>query len=292
MSKLNDAKKSLWQQVCEEFEAEQPSPPRDVWSDRYSVSTQLSSTAPVFVDGYPLRETEYILHPPPFSGSSVVGKPPQKRPPTDETTRSPQLHEHPVTRFLEKQVFPVLLPGLEALLKEAKKHNCFEKKITAFNSCDFLTEWLYNHNPHRHGQDMVNFHDIPFVKTWLTKHPRPPTPLFLLLSEDQAAVLIQTFWRGYKIRARPDVQELRQWQKELRETHDIAKTVKWFWARQERRVGVIMRDLPKSVHPGNSESIQVGSPSPESTADSTLTTTPDAGERLATSLCNTKDSTP
>ncbi|AWP18916.1 putative IQ domain-containing protein K-like [Scophthalmus maximus] len=51
-----------------------------------------------------------------------------------------------------------------------------KRKVTAFNPCDFLTEWLYN--------------------------PRRPVPLFLLLSEEQAALLIQAFWRGYKAELR------------------------------------------------------------------------------------------
>ncbi|XP_029294007.1 LOW QUALITY PROTEIN: IQ domain-containing protein K [Cottoperca gobio] len=280
MAKLICAKKSLWQQVCEEYEAEQPSPPSAVWTDSSSVSTQLSqysasthspvfyglTTAKVIVDNDPLRDFDPLLCHPAPAGYSVLEKPhpsSQKRPSTAETTWPPQLHEGPVKHFLERRVFPVLLPGLEALLIEARKHGCFEKEKTVFNPCDFLTEWLYNHNPRRREQVPVNFHDIPFVKDWLIMNPRPPIPLFLLLSEDQAALLIQAFWRGYKIRERPDVQELRQWQKELRENRDIAKTVEQFWAQRESRVGSAMTDLPGSPQPGDSDvSIQVVPPPP------------------------------
>ncbi|XP_053298800.1 IQ domain-containing protein K [Pleuronectes platessa] len=288
MAKTSGAVKSLWQQVCDECEAEKPRYPGGTHGG--SVGSQFSQyinstnstvshglgTAKVPEDGDPLRDFATLL-----SHAGVAGN-------SAEVTSPPQF-QSPVTRFIEREVFPVLLPGLEALLKEAQKHGCFQRKMTAFNPCDFLTEWLYNHNPRRQGRPPVNMCDIPFVKDWLSMHPRRPIPLFLLLTEDQAALLIQAFWRGYKIRARPDVQELRQWQKQLRESHDIAKSVRQFWAQQERRVGSAMTDLPESPPPGNSDvSIQVVSPTPQSTVVHTPTTrmTPEAGEWLTPSLCS------
>ncbi|XP_060946760.1 LOW QUALITY PROTEIN: IQ domain-containing protein K [Limanda limanda] len=283
MTKTPGAVKSLWHQVCEECEAEKPRYPGGTHGgpvgsqfSQYIDSTNSTvlhgpSKAKVREDNDPLRDFGSLL------------------PHAAEGTSPPQF-QSPVILFIERKVFPVLLPGLEALLKEAQKHGCFQRKMTAFNPCDFLTEWLYNHNPRRQGQPPVNMWDIPFVKDWLSMHPRRPIPLFLLLTEDQAALLIQAFWRGYKIRARQDVQELRQWQKQLRESHDIAKTVMQFWAQQERRVG--SADLPESPQPANSDvSIRVVSPTPQSTVVHTPNTrmTPEAGEWLTPSLCSVED---
>ncbi|KAG7505537.1 IQ domain-containing protein K [Solea senegalensis] len=291
------AQKSLWQQVCEEFEAERPTSPSadEMMSDSSSVSCQFSqysvnthfpvfhglTTDEVFVDDDPLKDFDPLLSHSALADDTVSG--------TQNCPSSPPQVQRPVTCFMEKKVFPVLLPGLEALLREAQKHSCFQRKITAFNPCDFLAEWLYNHNPRRRGHSPVNFCDIPFVQDWLSMHPRRPIPLFLRLSEDAAALLIQAFWRGHKIRARPDVQELRQWQKRLRENRDIVRTVEEFWAQQESRVGSAMLHLPGSPQPGNSDvSVQVVSPTPQSTVVHTPTTTqtmPEAGAWLTPGLC-------
>eukprot|EP00064_Thunnus_orientalis_P009207 superscaffoldBa00001156_g9230 len=178
---------------------------------------------------------------------------------------------------------PVHTPLSSMDTPQPRKSSTFKPENPINNGHYIASTTPSTHNPRRQGQVPLNFHNIHFVKDWLSMHPRPPIPLFLLLREDQAALLIQAFWRGYKIRARSDVQELRQWQKKLRENRDIAKTVKQFWARQESRVGSAMADLPESPLPGNSEiSIQVVSPTPQSTVVHTPTNqmTSDSGMRM------------
>uniref|UniRef100_A0A8C5D2L3 IQ domain-containing protein K n=1 Tax=Gouania willdenowi TaxID=441366 RepID=A0A8C5D2L3_GOUWI len=216
-------------------------------------------------DGDPLADFDPLLHHPALAGYSVLEKP--KCPSSAQSESATGIHQRPIPRFLEKSVFPVLLPGLEALLREAQTRGCFQRKTTTFNPCDFLTEWLYNHNPIRKGQVSVSFYNIPFVEDWLSMHPRPPTPLFLLLSEDQAALLIQSFWRGYKVRSQPDVQELRQWQKKLRENMNINQTVEKFWAQREKQLGLVTTNhssTPESESEDFDVSIQVVSPTPHS----------------------------
>uniref|UniRef100_F7D4A8 IQ motif containing K n=1 Tax=Equus caballus TaxID=9796 RepID=F7D4A8_HORSE len=144
--------------------------------------------------------------------------------------------------FLETFIFPILLPGMTNLLHQAKKEKCFERKKTKFVACDFLTEWLYNHNPKRTEEPFTEFFSIPFVEQWLQLHPRPPIPLSLLLTEEEAALTIQSFWRAYLVRCDPEIQELRQWQKKLRENKHIHQRVRIFWAKQEQKVKCKMED--------------------------------------------------
>ncbi|KAL0993412.1 hypothetical protein UPYG_G00107480 [Umbra pygmaea] len=302
MSKLIGEKTSLWQQVCEEYESELPSRPCVSWTEsgsvysnvsRYSASSKHTPVVSalmadkVSVDDNPLKNVDpFLSHPTGYSVFEKTSLHPKQPPAT-----TPKHHQSPIIRFLEKEVFPVLLPGLEAMLKEAQRQHCLQKKITAFNACDFLTEWLYNQNPHRLGQTPVDLCEIPFVKDWLCIHPRPPLPLSLLLSDQQAAVIIQSFWRGYMVRVRPDVQELRQWQKNLREeSKDITKTIQDFWTRQESRAGSVFADLTwDSPTPGYMNlgvSIQVESPTPQNTVihSPIAQTTPESNESLSPSL--------
>ncbi|XP_053326761.1 IQ domain-containing protein K [Spea bombifrons] len=199
---------SLWDQICQEYEQEQPSPPPGLYS-----------------------KAKPFLSINDFDGCVSGGI---KLP--DPKTCSPR-------KYLENYIFPVLLPGLAELLIEAKKQKCFERKRTKFVACDFLTQWLYNHNPKRNGQQFTGFFDIPFVEEWLKDHPRPPIPLSLLLSEEEAAKIIQSFWRGYQVRCDPEVQELRQWQKDLREAKDINKKIQEFWATQESKVEKELKEM-------------------------------------------------
>ena len=55
-------------------------------------------------------------------------------------------------------------------------------------------------------------------------------PKSLLWSETDAVRRIQAFFRGYRVRLDPEVQELRKWQRELREENqNITQRVEKFW---------------------------------------------------------------
>ncbi|MEJ1273912.1 IQ motif containing K [Cricetulus griseus] len=200
--------KNLWEQICEEYEAEFPTLPEEYKVKQEGAVTVSSVTPLEELVPHGFNMEHYLpVHPLPVLPPEPC--PPKKAETVEPKTCSPR-------DYLEMFIFPVLLPGMANLLHQAKREKCFERKKTKFIACDFLTEWLYN--------------------------PRPPIPLSLLLTEEEAAISIQSFWRAYLVRCDPEIQELRQWQKKLREDKHIRQRVKIFWAKQEHKMKCKMED--------------------------------------------------
>ncbi|XP_062443982.1 IQ domain-containing protein K [Rhea pennata] len=216
--------RGLWERVCAEYEAEQPAFPDVYESKQESVSLEAGTLQPLCMEQFYAASAANTV------GQQLLStcKAATFSEPPDPKACSPR-------EYLECYIFPTLLPGMAELLHQAKKKKCFERKRTKFIACDFLTEWLYNHNPKRKAESFTAFFSIPFVRDWLKDHPRPPIPLSLLLSEEEASKVIQSFWRGYRVRRDPEVRELRQWQKQLREDKNVIQSLKEFWIKQEAK---------------------------------------------------------
>jgi len=132
--------------------------------------------------------------------------------------------------YIEEHIFPTLLPALNEMLTSAKENLVFQKRRSKFNACDFLTEYLYNNNPKHAGRKYTGLWNIPFVQRINEKNPRPPLPLSLVWTEEEAVVVIQSFWRGHVVRSQAEVQELRRYQKDMREeSYHIMFLVQDFW---------------------------------------------------------------
>ncbi|XP_009194370.1 IQ domain-containing protein K isoform X3 [Papio anubis] len=148
--------KNLWEQICDEYEAEQPPFP-----EGYKVKQEpVITVAPVeemLFHGFSAEHYFPVSH---FTMISHTPCPQDKSETVNPKTCSPK-------EYLETFIFPVLLPGMASLLHQAKKEKCFERKRTKFIACDFLTEWLYNQNPKRAGEPFTEFFSIPFVEEWL-----------------------------------------------------------------------------------------------------------------------------
>ncbi|XP_078273683.1 IQ domain-containing protein K isoform X2 [Rhinoraja longicauda] len=231
--------RNLWEDICAEFEATSSRILEDSKLDAASVSTEISQYdatkhSPVFyghmvaqvsVDTSLLEHFNAEYSHPALLGHALVQKPPPSVIPSPPPPSPPPLPKNcSPSQYLEHYIFPVLLPGLFETLAHAKHEKCFERKRSKFNACDFLAEWLYN--------------------------PRPPIPLSLTLSEEEAALIIQSFWRGYRVRCDAEIQELRQWQRQLREgKRGYMRKIMKFWADQESKVGQSMEEEVGEVPP-------------------------------------------
>ncbi|XP_078273682.1 IQ domain-containing protein K isoform X1 [Rhinoraja longicauda] len=257
--------RNLWEDICAEFEATSSRILEDSKLDAASVSTEISQYdatkhSPVFyghmvaqvsVDTSLLEHFNAEYSHPALLGHALVQKPPPSVIPSPPPPSPPPLPKNcSPSQYLEHYIFPVLLPGLFETLAHAKHEKCFERKRSKFNACDFLAEWLYNKNKRRADKKFTAFNEIPFVKYWLKDHPRPPIPLSLTLSEEEAALIIQSFWRGYRVRCDAEIQELRQWQRQLREgKRGYMRKIMKFWADQESKVGQSMEEEVGEVPP-------------------------------------------
>jgi len=167
-----------------------------------------------------------VVHPATFGYTLLERKPIFKK----DSIELPNPKTCSPCEYLEFYVFPVLMPALEAMFPAAKQARVFERRRTSFNACDFLTEFLYKFNPRFTDRQDATLLEIPFVIRMLAENPRPPLPLSLLLSDEEAAIIIQSHYRGYMVRKDPEVQELREYQREMREEAvDINLKVEDFW---------------------------------------------------------------
>ncbi|XP_780827.2 IQ domain-containing protein K [Strongylocentrotus purpuratus] len=299
--------KSIWDEICKEFALMRP--PFQADDEGSSVTTEVidynpAAHSPVMF-GHMYEKVEQadtdltsefnpaVSHPAAV-GYTMIEKP--LRQPTPPPAPKPPKDTCTPREYQEHYIFPTLLPALLAMLKQAKIERCFERKRFRFNGLDFLTEYLWRHNPSVSGREKDNLDEIPFVKTILAENPRPPLPLSLIWSEVEAATVIQSFFRGYKVRKLEHIQELRHWQKEWREENaDIKHKVEHFW--MEHEPGPAQEELRRSAKHNRSQGypacfrLRTWSPSPEpvdpsppelevdpSEADRTTTT---AGDQLS-----------
>jgi len=232
---------NIWEEICKEFESRRPPFEDKLRKDADLVNYDARKHNPVFfgkmyekishTDIDMNSEFDSALGHPACVGHTFVDQsPPEKQAATPEP---PCRSSCPPREYLEQYVFPYLLPAIEAMLVNAKKEKCFDRKRTKFNALDFITEYLYKNNTKHAEEDRqgMTLFDIPFVKEHLKEHPRPPLPLSLIWTEEEAALVIQSHWRGFLVRKRPDIQELRVWQKDWRqENENIRNKVEEFWA--------------------------------------------------------------
>ncbi|XP_014477363.1 PREDICTED: IQ domain-containing protein K-like isoform X3 [Dinoponera quadriceps] len=119
-----------------------------------------------------------------------------------------------VPDYLDREIFPILLSAMREMLIEVHRRDALKGKCS-FNALDCLAEILWNRNslhPNR-SHTWTDIFGIPQFQLWLRSHPRPIYPKSWLWTKEEAALRIQRYIRGWLVRKRADVQEMRQFWK-------------------------------------------------------------------------------
>ncbi|XP_017884460.1 IQ domain-containing protein K-like [Ceratina calcarata] len=122
------------------------------------------------------------------------------------------------SNYLNKNLFRLLIPALEETLIEASKWKALRVQKCRFNGVDHIAQILWNQNPRRSKvySPPLDFFEIPVFKEYLRLHPRPNYPKSWLWTDEEAALHIQRYVRGWLVRKQAEVQEMRQfWKVEI-----------------------------------------------------------------------------
>ncbi|CAH1400089.1 unnamed protein product [Nezara viridula] len=119
-------------------------------------------------------------------------------------------------KYLDKEIFPTLLPAIEETMNLAERLKVEEGKFRAFNYVDTLIHYMLNLNI-KPDEPIKMIEDFEEIKEHLKKFPKPSLPKHKIWSRHKAATLIQSNVRGWLVRKRPEVFEMRQFWKVMRE---------------------------------------------------------------------------
>ncbi|CAG7833817.1 unnamed protein product [Allacma fusca] len=125
--------------------------------------------------------------------------------------------------YLDYYILPQILPAIQALIIFLRQKRIFQCRVSTFNPLDYISEYLYNNNDYFHPERIESptpLFETNFARAWLEKYPRPPAPNWLHLSKETATLKIQRLFRGYLVRKRPDVQEVRQFWMQLKKDQE------------------------------------------------------------------------